>query len=320
MKKPASFDRALAVNCAKLIDEAYWMFEHDTSGTAQPAPRSPFPVKGYKFVTWVQMKDFILFNPNPPYVFYGMIAQNTSEPNKFVLAIRGTDSLAEILDDLTAWELVDWENFGQVGFCFSEIYKTLRIVPPIPTPAVPPMEIPRGTFAHQVAAVVKHTAAAQGVVERDVSVVVTGHSLGAALGTLYVAQNIHAKLLTNPLHCTFGSPQVGDSKFVRNFNRLRMRSWRIVNEYDIIPMLPPEILGFRHVKGLHLNKMTVSVVPTPVCFHHKKPISICSIRRNRFPKNAKRAARLDARNATPPPLKSHLPPLKPSPPPAVEVS
>jgi predicted lipase len=124
-----------------------------------------------------------------------------------------------------------------------------------------------------VAAVVKHAAAARrqsGKLERDVSVAVTGHSLGAALGTLYVAQNVHAKLLTNPLICTFGSPLVGDSEFVRNFNRLRMRSWRIVDQYDVIPTLPPEILGFRHIKGLHFNKMTKSVVPTFVCFHHIK--------------------------------------------------
>jgi hypothetical protein len=272
VKKPRSFERALAVSYAKLVDLAYWMFEHH-KGNVQPPPPSPFPVKGYRFVTWVQMKDFILFNPNPPYVFYGMIAQSTTDPNKCVLAIRGTDSLQEILNDLTAWELVDWENFGRVGFCFSEIYKTMRIVPPIHIPLAPPIHIPPGTFAHQVAAVVKHAAAARrqsGKLERDVSVAVTGHSLGAALGTLYVAQNVHAKLLTNPLICTFGSPLVGDSEFVRNFNRLRMRSWRIVDQYDVIPTLPPEILGFRHIKGLHFNKMTKSVVPTFVCFHHIK--------------------------------------------------
>jgi hypothetical protein len=271
VKKPPSFDRALAVSYAKLVDLAYWMFEQDKVNP-QPPPPSPFPVNGYRFVTWVQMKDFILFNPNPPYVFYGMIAQSTTDPNKFVLAIRGTDSLQEILNDLTAWELVDWD-FGQVGFCYREIYKTMRIAPPIHIPAAPPIHTPPGTFAHQVAAVVKHAAAARrqsGKVERDVSVAVTGHSLGAALGTLYVAQNVHAKLLINPLICTFGSPLVGDSEFVRNFNRLRMRSWRIVNQYDVIPMLPPEILGFRHINELHFYKMTKSVIPTLVCFHHIK--------------------------------------------------
>jgi hypothetical protein len=267
MKKPRSLNRAAAVQYAMLVEEAYWMFENDSSGTAQPPPRSPFPVPGYKFVTWVQMKN-PLFDPNPSYAFYGMIAQSTTDPDKFVLAIRGTDSYQEMLQDLWAIWLVDWD-FGKVGFCFSEIYKTMRIVLPIPIPIPPP-----GTFAHQVAAVVQHAAAAarppSAKVKRDISVVVTGHSLGAALGTLYVAQNAHAKLLTNPLICTFGSPRVGDPEFVRNFNRLRMTSSRIVNEYDPIPDLPPEIFGFKHIKGLQSNKMTTEVVPHPVCFHHIK--------------------------------------------------
>jgi hypothetical protein len=83
-------------------------------------------------------------------------------------------------------------------------------------------------------------------------------------------QNVHAKLLSNTLICTFGSPLIGDSEFVRNFNRLRIRSWRIVNEQDIITTLPPEFWGFRHIKGLHSSKMAHSVVPTPVCFHDIK--------------------------------------------------
>jgi hypothetical protein len=266
IKKPR-INRALAVQYAQLIEEAYWMFENDTSGTAKPPPRSPFPVAGYKFVTWVQMKN-PLFNPNPPYVFYGMIAQSTTDPNKFVLAIRGTETWEEMLQDLTAIWPVDWD-LGQVGFCFREIYKTLRIVLPIPIPIPPP-----GTFAHQVAAVVQHAAAAaqpqSAKVGRDISVVVTGHSLGAALGTLYVAQNVHAKLLTNPLICTFGTPRVGSPEFARNFNRLRTTSWRIVNQHDIISDAPPEIFGFSHIKGLYLNKMTTEVVPTFICFHHIK--------------------------------------------------
>jgi Lipase (class 3) len=203
-----------------------------------------------------------------------MIAQSTTDPNKFVLAIRGTDTYQEMLQDLTAIWLVPWD-LGKVGFCFSEIYKTMHIVLRIPIPIPPP-----GTFAHQVAAVVEHAAAAarpqSAKVKRDISVVVTGHSLGAALGTLYVAQNVNHKLLTNPLICTFGSPLVGDPEFVRNFNRLRITSWRIVNgrpprfPYNIITVLPPDIFGFGHIKGEYPNKITTDVVPTPVCWHHIK--------------------------------------------------
>jgi Lipase (class 3) len=275
MKKSRSFDPAMAVSCAKLVELAYQMFEDDVSGIAQPDPPLPFPVPGYEFVAWVQMKDFILV-PGP-YRFYGLIAQSATDPNKFVLAIRGTETLEEMFDDLTAMALVDWENFGKVGFGFSEIYKTMRIVyPPIKTLGAesPTRSLERApTFAHQVAAAVQRAAAARrqaAKVERHMSVAVTGHSLGAALATLYVAQSFHARLLSPPLICTFGSPMVGDSKFVKNFNRFGITSWRIVNEFDVIPLLPLPLWGFVHIKTLHLNKMTKLVRATPTCFHHIK--------------------------------------------------
>jgi hypothetical protein len=210
------------------------------------------------------MNDFIIVGGN--WTFYGFIAQSTVDPNKFILAIRGTETLVEWWDDLTSVVLVPWEGFGAVGYGFSRIYQTLRVVYPEtlgPEAAARALE-PAGTFAQQVAAAVqRHAANARR--PHAGTVAVTGHSLGAALATLYVADNFRAKPLSTPLLCTFASPRVGDPVFARNFNRHEITSWRIVNELDVVPKLP--FFGFEHIQSLHLYNSGSSVRWSLVCWH-----------------------------------------------------
>jgi hypothetical protein len=234
----AQYDPSVAVHYGQFIEIAYRMYE-SAPNNPTPNPPSPFPV-GYKFLAWIQMNDFIIVGGN--WTFYGFIAQSTVDPNKFILAIRGTETLEEWWDDLTSVVLVPWEGFGAVGYGFSRIYQTLRVVYPEtlgPEAAARALE-PAGTFAQQVAAAVqRHAANARR--PHAGTVAVTGHSLGAALATLYVADNFRAKPLSTPLLCTFASPRVGDPVFARNFNRLEITSWRIVNELDVVPKLPQGI-------------------------------------------------------------------------------
>ncbi|RIA94560.1 Alpha/Beta hydrolase protein [Glomus cerebriforme] len=84
-----------------------------------------------------------------------------------------------------------------------------------------------------------------------VNVYVTGHSLGGALANL-----IYGRLIKFPQnlgeHCTlrdgttFASPSIGDSDFAAEFSSLCNQSneeyktlWRIVNDSDIVPRVPP---------------------------------------------------------------------------------
>ena len=85
----------------------------------------PLP-DNYEFVAWVQMRDFI-FNYGD-WTCYGLIAQNPSVANDYVLAIRGTSDRTEWWDDLTS--MLPWASmpgFGDVGYGFYSIYQTLRI-------------------------------------------------------------------------------------------------------------------------------------------------------------------------------------------------
>ena len=77
---------------------------------------------------------------------------------------------------------------------------------------------------------------------------ITGHSLGAALATLTAAK-IHLEK-GHPLNgmYNFGSPRVGDDQFARSFDaELAAKTFRFVNNNDIVPRIPFRGLNYRHV-------------------------------------------------------------------------
>jgi hypothetical protein len=77
---------------------------------------------------------------------------------------------------------------------------------------------------------------------------VTGHSLGAALATLAAARWPEAELIT------LGSPRVGDRAFAAAYAARRWR--RIVDNHDLVTTVPPEgLLDYTHVGALvHINR------------------------------------------------------------------
>lgn len=80
----------------------------------------------------------------------------------------------------------------------------------------------------------------------DKGIWVTGHSLGGALAVLLASMFIEEGIEVRGLY-TFGAPRVGDSQFSESFNeKFTGVSYRIVNEGDLVPHLPPEFLGFLH--------------------------------------------------------------------------
>jgi triacylglycerol lipase len=79
---------------------------------------------------------------------------------------------------------------------------------------------------------------------------VTGHSLGAALATLAVARLVNADKAVQGLY-TFGSPRVGDRRFVESFDaETRGRVWRHVNDKDVVTRVAPEELMYGHVGAM----------------------------------------------------------------------
>lgn len=74
------------------------------------------------------------------------------------------------------------------------------------------------------------------------SLILTGHSLGAAIATLVASVVRPARLIT------LGSPRVGDASFAQTLTGIDCT--RIVNCCDAVAGLPPPISGYTHVGAL----------------------------------------------------------------------
>jgi len=87
----------------------------------------------------------------------------------------------------------------------------------------------------------------------NAKIIVTGHSLGAAIATLYAAY-LH-KVLNLPqgqgkiILVAFGSPRVGNKQLVSQINQdIGVHNiYRVNFKSDPIPKTPPLIFGYRHV-------------------------------------------------------------------------
>ncbi len=84
--------------------------------------------------------------------------------------------------------------------------------------------------------------------EKSRPVYVTGHSLGGALAlmaTAELANHEDATIRDSIAACyTFGCPRAGDSSFDLY---VKAPLYRITNGVDLVPAIPPAILGYRHV-------------------------------------------------------------------------
>jgi predicted lipase len=84
---------------------------------------------------------------------------------------------------------------------------------------------------------------------KQTKVLTTGHSLGGALAIL-AALDIRQNVPDKQVSCyTFGSPKVGDPAFAKFYDGRVPNTFRIVNDADIIPTIPP--VGYAHVGQLY---------------------------------------------------------------------
>lgn len=78
-------------------------------------------------------------------------------------------------------------------------------------------------------------------------ILVTGHSLGAALATLAAAK-LQAQGQSVQSLYNFGSPRVGNQNFARWFDaHLKTRTFRFVNNSDLVTRVVPRAMFYAHV-------------------------------------------------------------------------
>ena len=140
-----------------------------------------------------------------------------------VLVFRGTESsnFSDILPDLDCFPRC-WSVRGEiVGRVHRGFARTLNRVLPILRDALP---------------------------EDSSPLVITGHSLGAAMA------NLAASVLEPAELYTFGEPRVGNGAFAGFMDRrggLGLTYHRYVDCCDIVTRVPPVCAGFRHPGQLH---------------------------------------------------------------------
>jgi predicted lipase len=79
------------------------------------------------------------------------------------------------------------------------------------------------------------------------NIIVCGHSLGAAVTTLF-AYSIYTIYKSNKIiSCTIGSPRVGNKVFKTNFDKSPIESLRIVHNLDVVTRTPN--IGYYHVNS-----------------------------------------------------------------------
>jgi Lipase (class 3) len=215
---------------------------------------------------WIHMSDFFLNLEKPE--FYGIVVHSMQDPNSRIIAIRGTEGRLEWFDDafafLTPFRQVP--TAGKAAEGFDKIYSSLKVVKhPLPRDravaaapeAVAPAETFSGSFAEQLEQLAISREATRGAAPSAAEgrgrpqrpTVVAGHSLGSALTTLFVLENADKHKFDIETCCTFASPRVGNSEFVRVFNGLPINSWRIVNNDGEVPKLPSRLpfFDYQHV-------------------------------------------------------------------------
>lgn len=72
-----------------------------------------------------------------------------------------------------------------------------------------------------------------------------GHSLGGAVASIFAldfAYNMKLKVQSY----TFGCPRVGNQAFVETYESLVSDYWRMVNTFDPVPHVPPNLFNFLH--------------------------------------------------------------------------
>ena len=85
----------------------------------------------------------------------------------------------------------------------------------------------------------------------DAPVLVTGHSMGAALAVIAADHFLSDKNLRATAVYAFGMPRVGDEDFAARYNdTLGDITYRLVHGSDIVATIPPSSAGFRHVGRL----------------------------------------------------------------------
>lgn len=213
---PQGFSLPQALQCADLVDAAYAQY---TQWQGQGRPRRPQDftwqpptLPGWQFsaAIWSVLSELHFLDESEP---FGFAARDPR--GEVYLVFRGTDTLQDWLDDLDAGQRdYPWQaGVGQVHDGFLKLYASVRDL------ALQQLEAlqPQGPLW------------------------LCGHSLGCSLSSLAVL-DLRQRWPALPLqHYNFASPRLAAPDFAAHYNGLGVPTFRLVNDSDLVPQVPPGV-------------------------------------------------------------------------------
>lgn len=233
----------------------------EAPGSLAPPADTRIAADGWSVVGYLTARDAVFPRKGqahrrlacgPERVFFGFVGQKVSDPSLFVAALRGIDGIVE-------WA-IDAEFL------------------PVPHPRHPEAKVELGfwdiygamSLADPVSGVTRELNAAQGVAQLvgGGTVVVAGHSLGAALAT-YLAEDLAERLGARASACLFASPRTGDAAWASLFDA-KVGDYRLFNYVlDVVTHVPS--LGYAPLPRatvLEPSSVEAGVKLDILCNHH----------------------------------------------------
>lgn len=215
---PDGFSLPRALTCAELVSAAYEQYDQ---WQHQDRPRRPQDFQwqapsmaGWQFSApiWSILSELHFLNESEP---FGFAAR---DPNgEAYLVFRGTDTVQDWLDDLEARQRsYPWQaDLGLVHDGFLKLYTSLR---DMALQALDGLQPGGPLWA-------------------------CGHSLGCTLSSLAVL-DLRERWPDLPLqHYNFASPRLAAPEFAAHYNGLHVPTFRVVNDSDVVPEVPPGVTG-----------------------------------------------------------------------------
>lgn len=186
------------------------------------------PPPGYTAIALITAND--LASPLIEGVYqrasFGYLAQSAHNPNNILVVVRGTGTAAEWVQNIKFLRRPFWGQTqnGNVEDGFDDLTNSVKYTNPDGT-----------SFSFL----------------RPYQLTFAGHSLGSSIVTLLamhwaIGYRDAAGVKVAGVYA-FASPNVGDKLFADTYNRMVPNTFHIVIPQDIVPHLPPSLLGFQFV-------------------------------------------------------------------------
>lgn len=246
----------------------YPLYAEDMYVTTDANPVGDTRFAGWRFVGWLRttvaanligdISHWLFGTVNTTY--FGALFQSQDDLNQYLIAVRGTESGPEWVQNCVALPHI-LQSFkvriaaalvekggvptkhlsgGTVPSGFHGIYENLTLGSD--AASAPDAYV---TITHAITTLQREHGAAW----QDAEIVVTGHSLGAAVAS-YLAYDLVTKSAAKTLDLyMFASPMPGDGIYARSFHDLDSKRGNngtcdlnvlsVVYERDLVPMVPP---------------------------------------------------------------------------------